>query len=99
MDRYLRTPQTMKVHTFTTRVIQLNNYLPYFPIDCERQMVTARPDNEVKEILYHTMPCLWRKKMTKQGYNFLDRSIQEVSGFFETRVENLETPAPCPMLR
>ena len=57
-------------------------------------MVTALPDNEVKEILYHAMPNFWRKKMTKQGYNYLDRSIQEMSGFFETRVENLGTPAP-----
>ena len=32
--------------------------------------------------------------MTKQGYSYLDRSIQEISGFFETRVENLETPTP-----
>ena len=28
------------------------------------------------------------------GYNYLDRSIQEMAGFFETRVENLETSAP-----
>ena len=40
------------------------------------------------------MPNLWRKKMTKQEYNYLDRSIQEMSGFFETKVENLETTAP-----
>ena len=37
--------------------------------------------------------------MTEQGYNYLDRSIQEMSGFFETRVENLETPAPLPAER
>ena len=40
------------------------------------------------------MPNSWRKKMTEQGYNYLDRSIQEMSGFFETRIKNLETPAP-----
>ena len=34
--------------------------------------------------------------MTEQGYNYLDRSIQEISGFFETRVENLETTVPPP---
>ena len=84
----------MKVRTFTTRVIQLNNYLAYFPPDCVGQMVTALPDDAVKEILYHAIPYSWRKKMTKQGYNYLDRSIQEMSDFFETRVENLETPLP-----
>ena len=51
MYRYLRKPKTMKVRTFTTRLIQLNNYLPYFPPDCIGQMVTALPDDEVKEIL------------------------------------------------
>ena len=62
-------------------------------------MVTALPDDEVKEILYHTMTNLWRMKMTKQEHNFLDRSIQEMLDFFETRVENLETPALRPALR
>ena len=62
-------------------------------------MVTALPDDEVKEILYHTMTNLWKEKITKQGINYLDRSIQEMSGFFETRVENLETPAPPPAVR
>ena len=37
--------------------------------------------------------------MTKQGYNYLDRSTQEMSGFFETRIENLETSAPPPAVR
>ena len=89
----------MRVHTFATRLIKLNKYLPYIPPDCVRQMVTALPDNEVKEILHHTMPNLWRKKMTEQGYNYLDRSIQEISGSFETMVENLETPETPPAVR
>ena len=89
----------MKVCIFTTRLIQLNNYLPYFPPDGEGQMVTALPDDKVKEILYHTMPNLWRKEPTKQVYNYADRSIQEMSGFFKIRVENLETSAPLPAVR
>ena len=34
MYRYLRKPKEMKVRTFTTSLIQLNNYFPYFPPDC-----------------------------------------------------------------
>ena len=60
MYRYLRKSKTMKVRTFTTRLIQLNNYLPYFPSDYVGQMVTGLPGDEVKEILYHAMPNLWR---------------------------------------
>ena len=73
----------MKVRTFTTRLIQLNNYLLYFPPDYIGQMVTALPDDEVKEFLYYVMPNSWRKKMTEQGYDYLDRSIQEMSGFLK----------------
>ena len=99
MYRYLRKPKTMKERTFTTRLRQLNRYLPYFLPDCIGQMVTALSDNKVKEILYHTMSNPWRKKMTEQWYNYLDRSIQEMSGFFETRIESLETSAPPPAIR
>ena len=73
--RYLRKPKTVKIHTFTTKLIQYNNYLPYFPPDRVGQMVTALPDDEVREILYHAMPYSWRKKMTEKGYIYLDRSI------------------------
>ena len=45
MYRCLRKPKTMKVCPFTTRLLQLNNYLPYFHQDCKGQMVTALPDD------------------------------------------------------
>ena len=61
--------------TLTTRLIQPNNYLPFFGPDHFGQMVTALSGNEGKEIIYHGIYNLWRKKMTKQGYNYLDRSI------------------------
>ena len=37
--------------------------------------------------------------MIGQVYNYLDMSIQKMSGFFATRVENLETIVPQPALR
>ena len=86
----------MKVSTFTTRLIQLYNYLSYFLLDCVEKMVTALPHNEVKEILYYTMTNTWRKKITEQGYYYLHRSIHEMIGFYKTRIENLETPASSP---
>ena len=45
MHKYLRKPKTMKVHTFNTRRIQLNDYLAYFPPNCIEQMVTTLPDD------------------------------------------------------
>ena len=73
----------MKARSFRTRLIQLNTYLPYFSPDCPGQQVTSLPDDDIKEILYHTMPNTWKKKMVEQRYNYLDE-------FFETRIENLE---------
>ena len=93
MYRYLRKPKTTKVRTFITWLVQLNNSLPYFSLDSVGQIVTAR------EILYNAMPNLLKKKMTKQRYNYVDMSFQEMSGFIETRVESLETPAPPPAIR
>ena len=65
----------MRVWSFTTRLIQLNLYLPYFPPDCPSQQITSLPDNDIKEILYHAMPNTWEKKMAEQGYKYLDGPI------------------------
>ena len=78
----------MKVLTFNTSLIKLNNYHPYSLLDCIKHMVTALPDDEVKEILYRAMPNWWREKITGHGYNYLDRSIQEIS-------RDSGTPASC----
>ena len=72
LRRYLWKPKEMKVITFTTRFIQLNNNLPSFPPDHVRQMITSNPDEDIKEILYHGIPNLCRKKLTEQGYNYLN---------------------------
>ena len=37
--------------------------------------------------------------MTEQGYNYLDRSIQEISSFFETKIENLVASALPPAVK
>ena len=59
-------------------------------------MVTAVPD-EGNPLQYNAY--FVEEEMTEQGYNYQDRSIQEISGFFEMRVDNLETPAPPPAVR
>ena len=72
IQRYLRKPPDMKVQSFITRLIQLNIYLPHFPLDCPGQLVTSLPNDDIKEILYHAMPNMWKKNMIEQGYNYLD---------------------------
>ena len=84
----------MKVWSFTTRLIQLNMYLLYFPPDRPGQLVTSLSDDDIKEILYHAIPNTWKKKMVKQGCNHLDVSIHSMSEFFETRIKNIEKSIP-----
>ena len=94
MQRYLRKPPDMKVWSFTTRLIQLNIYLPYFPQDHPGQGITSLPDDDIKEILSHTMPNMWKKKMVEQGYKYLDGSIHSMVEFYESRIEKLEKSIP-----
>ena len=37
--------------------------------------------------------------MAQQGYNYLDRSIQEITSLFGTRIENQKAPAPSPAVK
>ena len=84
----------MKVQSFTTRLIQVNTYLLYFPPDCQGQLVTFLPDDDIKEILYQVMPNMWKKKMVEQGYNYIDGYIHSMAEYFKTRVENLAKSIP-----
>ena len=93
LQRYLEKPIKMKVRKFVTRLTQLNHYLDSFPPDSPGQQVDKLPDHEVKEILFYAMPKTWQKRMTEQGYNYMDDavSVQHMADFFEARCENLET--------
>ena len=42
------------------------------------------------DIIYHSMPTIWKNKMIEQGFNYADSTIKEMTDIFETRVENLE---------
>ena len=84
--KYFRKYLDMKAQIFATRLIQLNIYLPYFPPDHPDQIVTSLPHDDIKKILYHTMPNMSKKKMVKQGYNYLDGPIHSMAEIFESRI-------------
>ena len=65
-------------------------YLPYFPPHRPGQLVTSLPDDDIKEIIFHTMPNTWKRNMVEQGYNYLDDPIHSMAELFETRIENVE---------
>ena len=84
----------MTARSVTTRLIQLNKYLPYIPPDCPGQLVTSLPNDDIKGILYHAISNMWKKKMVQQGYNYLDVPIYSMVESFETRIEVLEKSIP-----
>ena len=49
------------------------------------------PTDEVKDIIYDSMTTTWKNKIIKLGFNYADSSVKEMTDFFETRVENLES--------
>ena len=68
-----------------TMLIQLNIYLLY---NRPSQFLTSLPYDEIKEMLYHAMPNLWKKEIIEDGFNLLVSLIQPMVEFFETRIEN-----------
>ena len=60
MQGYFQKLPEMKVLTFTIRFLQLNIYLAYFPPNHSGQPEASLSKDKVKEIIYHTMPNLWK---------------------------------------
>ena len=68
----------------------MNVYLEEFPLATEGQESAPLPADDIKDIIYHSMPTTQKNKMIEQGFNYADPTIKEMTYFFETRVENLE---------
>ena len=84
----------MTLRSFTTRIIQLNTYLPCFPPDYSGRLVTSLPDDDIRDILHHTMPNTWKKNIVEHGCNYLDGPNHSMAEFFDMRIENLEKSIP-----
>ena len=56
--------------------------LPYFPPDRLGQLVISFSNDDIKEILYHTMSNMWKKKMVEQEDYYLDGPIHSMTEFF-----------------
>ena len=42
------------------------------------------------DIIYHSIPNMWKNKMIEQGFNHANCNDEEMTYFFTTRVEKLE---------
>ena len=69
----------MKVHSFITRLQELNAYSVEFPSDAPGQDTELLSSIEIMDIIHR-----------QQGFNYVDSTAKEMTEFFETRVESLE---------
>ena len=60
------------------------------PPDVEGKETVPLPAEKIMDIIYHSIPTTWKKKMIEQDFNYADSTIKEMTDFFATRVENLE---------
>ena len=58
--------------------------------DTEGQATTSLPVDEMMDIIYQSMPTMWKNKMIDQDFNYTDSFVKEMTDFFKIRVENLE---------
>ena len=80
----------MKLYSFISRRQEVNAYLEEFSPDTEGQEIEPLPADEIMDIIYHSIPTVWKNKMIAQGFNYANSTIKEMTDFFETRVETLE---------
>ena len=80
----------MKLRIFISRLQELIAYLADFPLDTEGKESSPLPADEIIDIIYHSMPTMWKNKMIEQGFHFTDPTIKEITEFFKIRVESLK---------
>ena len=68
----------------------MNIYLEEFPPGPKGQETVPPPVDESMDIIYHSVPTMWKSKIIEQGFNYVDSTIKEMTDFFESGVENSE---------
>ena len=93
LRRHLKKPKDMKVRKFATRIVELNSCFAHFPSATGENWESLHED-EVIEIIYHSLPSSWRKQIILQGFYFVEQTIDSMVNFLEERVEHWEPTHP-----
>ena len=87
--RFIRKPKDMKFRAFVNRVLELNGHLDKFPEETTNVTPTILDNDEIKDILHHACPKSWQDQMTTLGFNFPEKTIEDMVEFCE-RFEQIE---------
>ena len=82
LRRHLVEPRSMKLHSYISRLQQLNAYLEEFPPDTDGQETAPLSADEIMDIVYNSLPILWKNKMIEQDFSYADYTIKEITVFF-----------------
>ena len=61
--RYIIKPRSKQICSFVSRLQELNVYLAEFPPEGPGDIPAALPTEEVMDMIYHTMPNMWKNNM------------------------------------
>jgi hypothetical protein len=98
MRRYMRKPQSMKIRNYVDRILEINNYLKYFPTKTGETAATILPDDEIMDILTYGIPNSWQKKIVELNF---DTQASNPNEFIELceRISYGETITDGPMVK
>ena len=69
MRRYMVKPRSLSIRPYVARVRELNSYLEHFPTGNVNVEATSLGEDEIKDVLFHSIPKSWQQHMVKQGYS------------------------------
>lgn len=94
MRRFMRKPRDMSIKEYNARLEELNTYLSWFCDEVAEatpspQVTQQLSEDELKDILYFSIPNKWTKQAIVQGFNTLEKDRDEFVAFCE-RLEECE---------
>ena len=86
MRRWMCKPRSLTVRQYVARVMEIVSKFKYFP-GYKAEM--AMTNDEIADVIANSVPSFWERMMVLQGFDILDKSIDELTDFLE-RVEATE---------
>ena len=83
MRRFFKKPGIMSIKAYVERVIEINEYLTFFPDPSSTLISTKLPDDELLDLLEFSIPRAWQKQMVLQGFDPIEGTTEEFVRFCE----------------
>ena len=77
MRRFMRKPKEMKIRDYVDRLMEINSYLPHFPVKDGEEAAKSLPKEEIMDILLFGIPNSWQKKIVELGFDSIAHTPQE----------------------